>query len=207
MTQLDLATLEAGLDEVRLSPKDDGRLELIVRRPAVGEREPVDEAELDIAEGLVGDCWRARGSSSTKDGSADPLAQLTLTNARLMALVAGSPERRELAGDQLFVDLDLSLDNIPPGTRLAIGSAVVEITDLPHTGCRKYLDRFGKDALKFVSSDAGRELNLRGVNARVVTGGTVRTGDRFARPGRAVARRGAGRSEPGPYIGFRSGAA
>jgi hypothetical protein len=181
MEQLDLAALEAGLDEVRRSPKDDGRLDLIVRRPAVGERELVDEGELDTEEGLAGDCWRARGSSSTVDGSADPNAQLTLTNARMTALVAGSPERRQLAGDQLYVDLDLSTDNVPPGTRLAIGTAVVEITDLPHTGCRKYLDRFGKDALRFVSSEAGRELNLRGVNARVVVGGTVRTGDRISK--------------------------
>jgi hypothetical protein len=177
MAQIDLATLEAGLDEVRRSPKDNGRLELIVRRPAVGERESVDEAGLDAEEGLVGDCWRARGSSSTEDGSANPKAQLTLTNARLMALVAGSPKRRELAGDQLYVDLDLSAENVPAGTRLAIGSAVVEVTDLPHTGCRKYLDRFGKDALRFISSQAGRELNLRGVNARVVVSGTVRAGD------------------------------
>ena len=174
---LDLATLEAGLDEVSRSPRDGGSLELIVRRPAVGEREVVSVAELDTAEGLVGDNWRARGSSSTPDGSADPRAQLTLTNVRATALVAGDAERRALAGDQLYVDLDLSGENLPPGTRLAIGGAVIEITDLPHRGCRKYLDRFGKDALKLASSGAGLALNLRGVNARILVGGTIRVGD------------------------------
>jgi hypothetical protein len=177
MAQLDLEALEAGLDEVLRSPQDDGHVELIVRRPGVGERELVDEAELDSEDGLVGDSWRARGSGSTEDSSPDPRAQLTLTNARFTALVAVNPDRRQLAGDQLYVDLDLSATNVPPGTRLAIGSAIVEVTDLPHLGCRKYLDRFGKDALEFISSKTRRELNLRGVNAKVVVSGTVRVGD------------------------------
>ena len=177
MEHLDLAILDGGLDEIRRSPKDGGRVELIVRRPAIGERELLEEAALDTTEGLVGDCWRARGSSSTPDGSANPRAQLTLTNARVAALVAQTPDRRKLAGDQLYVDLDLSGNNVPPGTRLAIGTALVEVSDLPHRGCRKYLDRFGKDALRWVSSEVGLELNLRGVNAVVVVGGTVRTGD------------------------------
>jgi hypothetical protein len=177
MDHLDLTALAARLDEIRRSPKNDGRLELIVARPSVGEREVLKEATLSTVEGLVGDCWRTRGSSSTEDGSANPKAQLTLANCRAVALVAQSPERWQLAGDQLYVDFDLGVANVPPGTRLAIGSAVVEVTDLPHRGCRKYLDRFGKDALKFVNSEAGQEHNLRGVNARVVVAGTVRTGD------------------------------
>jgi hypothetical protein len=177
MEHPDLATLEAGLDEIRCSPKDGGRVELIVRRPGIGEREVLAEGTLDTDEGLVGDCWLTRGSSDTPDRSANPRAQLTLTNARAVALVAQKPERRELAGDQLHVDFDLSADNVPPGTRLAIGTAVVEVSDLPHRGCRKYLDRFGKDALRWVSSEVGLELNLRGVNAVVVVGGVVRTGD------------------------------
>ena len=177
MKHLDLAVLEAGLDEIRRSPRDEGRLALIVRRPAVEQRETLTEATLDTEEGLVGDCWRARGSSGTADGSANPKAQLTLTNARAVALVAQRDDRWQLAGDQLYVDLDLSGGNVPPGTRLAVGSAVVEISDQPHRGCRKFLDRFGKDALKFVNSEVGRELNLRGVNAMVVVGGIVRAGD------------------------------
>ena len=174
---LPLTALEAGLDEIRLAPADSGRVELIVRRPVVEEREVLEEAELDPVEGLVGDNWRVKGSSSTADGTSNPDAQLTLMNARAAALIAQSQERWPLAGDQLYVDFDLSGENIPPGTRLAIGTAVVEVTDEPHTGCRKYLDRFGNDALKFVNSAIGRELNLRGINTRVVVGGVVRMGD------------------------------
>jgi hypothetical protein len=174
---LPLATLEEGLHEIRRSPGDAGTIELIVRRPAEDERELVDQARLDVVEGLVGDNWRTRGSRATEDGSAHPDLQLTLTNARAIALVAQHRDRWALAGDQLYVDLDLSESNLPAGTRLGVGSAVVEITALPHTGCGKFARRFGVDALKFVNSPAGRELSLRGRNARVVTGGTVRAGD------------------------------
>jgi hypothetical protein len=177
MTHVALAALEQGLTEVLGAPKDSGKVELIARRPAENEREVLTHAELDPVEGLVGDGWRARGSKATEDGSAHPDMQLTLMNARAAALVAGSRDHWPLAGDQLYVDIDLSSANLPPGTRLEIGSAVIEITDIPHTGCGKFSRRFGVDALKFVNSQAGRDLNLRGVNARVVSGGTVQTGD------------------------------
>jgi len=169
--------LQAGLDRIRLSPSTDGTVELIVRRPAVDEREVLDEAELDALAGLVGDTWLERGSRATEDGSANPKAQLTVMNARLVDLVAGTRERWPLAGDQLFVDLDLSKENVPPGTRLALGTAVIETTDEPHTGCAKFSARFGSDALRFINSPQGRALQLRGINARVVTPGRVRQGD------------------------------
>ncbi len=143
----------------------------------MGEREVLAEAELDLAEGLVGDMWRTRPSSKTDDGSAHPDMQVTMMNARCAALVAVEPERRALAGDQLYVDLDLSGENLPPGTRLALGSAVIEVTQIPHTGFAKFGQQFGRDALRFVNSPAGRDLNLRGVNARVVVPGTVKVGD------------------------------
>jgi hypothetical protein len=177
MEHRDLATLTAALDQILASPKDDGRIDLIVRRPTVEERETVTEATLDTDEGLVGDCWRARGSSSTPDGSANPKAQLTLMNARVAALVAVTPDRIPLAGDQFYVDLDLPAANVPAGTRLALGSAVIEVSDEPHMGCRKFFDRFGNDAHRFVNSKEDRDLHLRGINAFVVTGGTVRAGD------------------------------
>jgi hypothetical protein len=173
----DRATLEAGLDEIRKSPKDAGRVELICRRPETEQREVLDEAVLDAGHGLLGDNWLTRGSSSTEDGSSNPLMQLTLMNARSAVLIAGEPERRQLAGDQFFVDFDLSVVNIPPGTRLKLGEATIEITEIPHRGCGKFSSRFGVDALKFVNSGVGRELNLRGVNARIVEGGVVRVGD------------------------------
>lgn len=171
------AELEANLDHIRQSPRDAGTLALIVRRPAVDAREVLDVGELDVAAGLVGDNWRTRGSSRTADGSAHPDMQLNLINARLVALIAPDAARRPLAGDQLHVDLDLSDENLPPGTRLAIGNAVIEVTAIPHTGCNKFKARFGADALKFVNSPVGKELHLRGINAKVVQGGQIAVGD------------------------------
>jgi MOSC domain-containing protein YiiM len=179
MQHVELVDLEAGVARIRGAPKDAGAIELMVRRPAEGERELLDEAELDAVQGLVGDGWHMRGSRATGDGSAHPDLQLTLMNARVTALVAQTRERWALAGDQLYVDLDLSEANLPAGTRLVVGSAVIEITAIPHTGCGKFARRFGVDALKFVNSNIGRELNMRGRNARIITGGTVRTGDQI----------------------------
>jgi MOSC domain-containing protein YiiM len=173
----ELTRLEESLDHIRDAPVDGGTVELIVRRPAVDEREVMTEARLDIRGGLEGDTWRVRGSSRTSDGGPDPEAQLTLVNARVAAAIAGERERWPLAGDQLFVDLDLSLANLPPGSRVQIGSAVVEFSATPHTGCAKFSARYGVDALKFVNSPTGRDLRLRGANCRVVVAGTVRPGD------------------------------
>jgi MOSC domain-containing protein YiiM len=177
MTHLRTEQLEAGLEAIRQSPRDGGAVRLIVRRPAIEAREVPDVCELDTLVGLVGDNWKARGSRHSPDGAALPDSQLTLMNARAAQLVAQSVERWPLAGDQLYVDLDLSSTNLPPGTRLAIGTAVVEITATPHTGCNKFVERFGRDAMKFVNAPAGRALNLRGIYARVVRNGTVRVGD------------------------------
>jgi hypothetical protein len=177
ITHRTTAHLIAGLDEVRRSPTDLGQLALIVRRPEPGRRETIDEGELDPAQGLVGDSWRARGSRRTPDGGPHPEMQVTLMNVRAADLIAGDPARRSLAGDQLYVDLDLGAANLPPGTRVALGDAVLEITAAPHRGCAKFANRFGADAARFVNSDAGVELNLRGINARVVEGGAIRTGD------------------------------
>ena len=170
--------LEAGLDEIRRSPKDEGPLELIVRRPRVNEREILEFGELDLVEGLKGDTWKIRSSSRTDDGSAHPEMQLNIMNSRAIALVAQSKERWCLAGDQFYVDLDLSAENLPPGTRLEFGSAIIEVTPQPHTGCKKFVERFGVEAMKFVNSPTGRELHLRGINAKVIQPGTVRVGDR-----------------------------
>lgn len=173
--------LEARLDEIRRSPADDGTLELIVRRPAVDERELLEVGDLDVDEGLVGDTWNQRPSRRTEDGGPHSDMQLNLINSRLLALISPDPDRRLLSGDQLVVDLDLSSANLPPWTRLAIGGAVIEVTDQPHTGCAKFSDRFGADALCLVNSDVGRNLNLRGVNARVVEPGPIHQEDRIGK--------------------------
>ena len=169
--------LEAGLDEIRRAPKDEGVLELIVRRPEVNNREVLSEGELHLDEGLVGDSWKRRRSKTTLDGSPNPLMQLNVMNARVIALVAQVKSRWQMAGDQLFLDLDLSAENLPAGTRLSLGSAVIEVTPPPHLGCQKFVARFGLDAMKFVNSPLGKELHLRGINAKVVQGGTIRVGD------------------------------
>ncbi len=170
--------LEAGLDHVRAAPRDVGTLDLLVRRPAPDEREVLAQGVLDPDVGLVGDSWLGRGSIRTEDGRAHPDMQLNVMSSRVVDLVAGGVrDRWPLAGDQLFVDLDLSATSLPAGTRLGIGGAVIEVTNQPHRGCAKFARRFGPDALRLVNSDVGRALNLRGVCARVVAGGVVRPGD------------------------------
>lgn len=177
MTHLTPQQLEQGLPHILQSPKAEGILELIVCRPAEGERRVLEQGQLSLAEGLEGDNWHSRGSRHTPDGSAHPEKQLNIMNARAIALIAQSKERWPLAGDQLYIDMDLSDANLPPGSRLQMGSAIIEITPPPHNGCKKFVERFGRDAVKFVNSAVGKELHLRGLNAKVVQEGTIQTGD------------------------------
>ena len=142
---------------------------MIVRRPIKGQREVLEEGQLTLDEGLAGDCW--------KNHSPHPDMQINIMNSRAIALVAADRERWPLAGDQLFLDMDLSETNLPPGSQLELGSALLEITARPHTGCGKFAARFGVDAVKFVNSMRGRELNLRGRNARVLKPGIIRNGE------------------------------
>lgn len=174
---LSITELEAGMEHIRQSPREDGVVKLIVRRPNVDERELVDQADFSLSDGLVGDNWKQRGSSSTPDHSAHPEAQVTVMNARAAALMAQSDERWPLAGDQLYVDFDLSDDNIPAGTHIQLGSVVLEVSEKPHTGCNKFSARFGIEALKFVNSPEGKHLHLRGINTKVIQAGTIRLGD------------------------------
>ena len=169
--------LEAGLDHIRESPRNHGRLVLVVRRPEIDRREMPEEAILDQVTGLAGDNWLTRGSTSMPDGSANPRKQVTVMNARVAELVAGRTDRMPLAGDQLYVDLDLSVDNLPAGSLLALGEAVLEVSEDPHLGCAKFIERFGAEAMRFVNSRIGRQLRLRGMNTRIVVPGTVRLGD------------------------------
>jgi hypothetical protein len=175
--------LEDFIPQLLAAPQDAGTLELVVRRPGLGQREVLDEGELDLVVGLVGDSWMQRGSRKTSDGGPHPEMQLNVMSARMVSFLAGDPERRPLAGDQLYLDLDLSQDNLPVGTRLTIGDpavrgAVIEVTAPPHTGCAKFIERFGAEAMRFVNGSVGRPLRLRGLNARVVEPGRVRPGDR-----------------------------
>lgn len=184
MRHLTSEELTAGLPHITRSPAERGTVELIVRRPEPGERDVLAEGHLHVDHGLVGDGWRVRHSKRTEDGSPHPDMQLNVMNARVAALVAVDHDRWALAGDQLYVDLDLSADNLPAGTRLALGSAVIEVTDEPHRGCFKFSNRYGPDALRFVNSDTDT-LRLRGINAKVVVNGTVRVGDPIEKVGPA----------------------
>jgi MOSC domain-containing protein YiiM len=169
MKHLTVAEIEAGLDEIIASPKDNGVLKLIVRRPRENEREVLETGELDVEKGLVGDDWL------TDDG--DTEAQIAIMNSRLIALLARDENRWPLAGDQLYIDLDLTDENLSAGARLAIGSAIIEVTPKPHNGCRKFVERFGLEAMKFVNSPIGKKFHLRGIYARVVKSGKIRRGD------------------------------
>ena len=169
--------LEAGLKHITQSPKGNGMIEMIVCRPEVDERDMLEVAMLEVAEGLVGDNWKTRGSKNTPDGSAHPEMQINIMNSRTIALLAQDQDRWQLAGDQLFIDMDLSVENLPAGTKLALGSAILEVTAKPHTGCDKFAARFGREAALFVNSTEGKKLHLRGINAKVIQTGTIHVGD------------------------------
>lgn len=180
MTELiyvSIEALEAGLEHIRQSPKDQGRLELIVRRPQILARESLEKGQLDLVEGLVGDNWSTLPSTRTADGTPHPDMQIAIMNTRLMALMTQEKSQWELAGDQLYMDLDLSAANLPPGTKLALGEAVLEVTDQPHTGCVKFSGHFGLDVLKFISAPEGKALRLRGMYAKVIEAGAIHVGD------------------------------
>lgn len=177
MQHLSYEDLETRLGHIRDSPPDRGVVVLVVRRPSAGLRELPAEAMLDPVTGLAGDNWLVRGSKSTPDGSADPQCQVTVMNARVAELVAGGADRMPLAGDQLYVDFDISVANLPAGSLLAVGEAVLEVSEVPHTGCAKFVERFGAEAMRFVNSRVGRQLRLRGMNTRVLQPGIVRPGD------------------------------
>jgi len=172
-----LIELENELEYILDSPKDKGILQLIVCRPNVDQRQELEQAELNKTKGLKGDSWITRGSSKTEDGSSHPEMQINIMNARSIEVITQDNSRWQLAGDQLFIDMDLSSENLPVGSKLAIGSAVLEITSIPHNGCKKFANRFGKDAVIFVNSEIGKKLHLRGVNAKVTQDGQINKGD------------------------------
>ena len=174
---MSLAELENGLPEILRSPTDRGVLRAIVIRPETDARASLPQCELSPEGGVHGDNWAKGCWMSLPDGRPHPDVQVTLMNARAIALIAQEEARWPLAGDNLFVDLDLSDDNLPPGTRLAVGSTLLEITEVPHKGCKKFAARFGVDATRFVNSRAGLRLHLRGIYARIVERGVVAVGD------------------------------
>ncbi len=169
MKHLTTEEIENSLAQVIESPTDNGILHLICRRPKEDEREVLEMGELVIEKGLIGDDWL------TDDGNYE--TQLTIMNSRIIDLIAQDKDRWKLAGDQLFVDLNLSDENLPHGSKIQIGTAILEITPQPHNGCKKFVERFGLDAMKFVNSPIGKQFHLRGIYAKVIQSGTIRQGD------------------------------
>jgi hypothetical protein len=171
---LTTAELEAGLEHIRQSPKDKGALMCIFVRPEVDRRVALQKCEMSVEQGVHGDMWLRKGTPNIE-------AQIMLINTRAIALLARTPDRWGLAGDQLYVDLDLSEDNLPVGQRIAVGTAILEVTSKPHKGCTKFAQRFGKEALAFVNAAEGWQLHMRGICARVVQSGTAKVGDRVVK--------------------------
>ncbi len=165
---LDYGLLQAAFLELPPAPATRGRVVQIVRRGEGGRREYLEHTRVTPHTGVPGDAWARRSAP-------DPDEQITAMQAGVARLLAnGQP--LGLFGDNLFLDLDLSANNLPPGSVLRIGTAGFVITAKPHTGCRKFLTRFGRDALRFVSEAAHRSHNLRGVHLRVLEPGEVRLG-------------------------------
>ena len=178
---LTMEELRAGLPDIRASPADGGELRAIVFRPAHGERRDVESAEISLAGGVHGDHWAKKCWKETEDGRPHPDVQICIMNARSIALIAQERANWPPAGDNLFLDMNLSPENLPPGTRLSLGSAILEITAVPHNGCDSFIARYGRDACVFVNTGEGKQLRLRGIYARVVKDGRVSVGDRATR--------------------------
>ncbi|WP_248583127.1 hypothetical protein [Nocardioides sp. InS609-2] len=176
------ARLAEQMAHLRAAPSGIGTLDMVARRPANGKREVMPEGILDLELGMVGDNWLERATSRAIATGRHLDAQVNVTSSRMVGLLAADDDTRAMAGDQLYVDLDISHANLPVGSRLAIGDpedggAIIEVTAKPHNGCKKFVRYFGREAERFVNSAEGKELRLRGFNARVVSAGVVRRGD------------------------------
>ena len=175
------ADLQASLDHVLESPKDEGTVEFAQIRPAKGKREARESVHLSTEEGAQGDRWILTAPRDRETGEIWREMQVTLMNARMIEAIAGDRDNWPPAGDQFFVDFDLSAENLPAGTHIGIGTAVLEVSAEPHLGCDRFIERYGIDACRFVNSREGKALRLRGVNCRIVRDGEVRSGDRLRR--------------------------
>jgi hypothetical protein len=178
-----LAELQQGLPVILAAPKDEGVLRAIVVRPAHGERLTPGASEVSLARGVHGDHWEKGCWRTTEDGRPDPDVQICIMSARCIELIAGPIENWPPAGDNLFIDMDLTPANMPPGQRFSIGTALFEITAVPHNGCDQFIARFGRDAVLFVNTGEGKRLRLRGIYARVIRDGRIAAGDRVTKLG------------------------
>ena len=180
--------IEARFEWVLEAPADAGRVESLVIRPAVNQREPLQRVMFSPQQGVEGDNWLSSCWKKLPSGESDPDVQVAIMNARMIEVLTNDKSRWPLAGDQLFVDFDLSVGNLAVGDRLQVGAAVLEITAEPHRGCSKFKKRFGQDALTFVNSPQGDVHRLRGVYAKIVSAGEVCVGDSVSKISHKVSR-------------------
>ncbi len=176
-----LEQLELSLETIAASPSKQGTVELIISRPETGKRVVHTIGNFSKTGGLEGDNWANDCWKTLPDGKSDPIVQIAITNTRLLAAICPDKSRWPLAGDQIYTELNLSKTNLPVGTRLSAGTVILEITQEPHLGCSQYAEHFGKDSLKFTLTPRGRELNLRGIYAKVIKSGSINTGDRISK--------------------------
>lgn len=162
------AELESGLQALPPAPRDLGRVTAIIRRPEPQQRESLESVDLSVEAGIPGDAWNRAPTKS-------PEGQLAVMNTAIARLIANGQDL-VVFGDNLFVDLDLSAASLPSGSRLSVGNAIVEVTPLPHNGCKKFHARFGPDALRLVQAPGTRAQNYRGIYWKVVTSGQVQVG-------------------------------
>jgi hypothetical protein len=174
---LSLEELQSHLDSIKQSPQDDGILKAIVIRPVSNERVGMESSVVTPDGGVHGDRWAKQAWLNLPEEELEPKAQITVMNSRAAEVIARNRARWPLAGDNLYVDLDLSEDNLQAGQQLSIGSAVFEITPQPHNGCGKFEQRFGAEALKWVNSEEGKHHHLRGIYIKVVKAGVINVDD------------------------------
>lgn len=173
--------IEAGLPDVHASPKDHGELVAIFTRPAVGERRELQATEITAECGIPDDHWSKGCWKSLENGAPDPDVQISLMSSRFINLIASSRENWGLSGNNIFVDLDLTPENLPIGQKLKVGAAELVITAVPYTGCAKFIERYGRDACVYVNRGLGRDMRLRGVYGRVVKDGYIKVGDKVTK--------------------------
>ncbi|MFT5632095.1 MAG: hypothetical protein ACI9HB_003282 [Gammaproteobacteria bacterium] len=176
-----LAECEDALSTILAAPKSGAIVEQLCLRPGFSERSFPELLELTVAGGIIGERWTKAPWLTLSDGTPDPRIQVSILSKRVMDLCWRDRENTHHPGDTMIVDMDLGVENLPNGTRLGIGSAVVEVSDKFNTACIKWQGRYGAESLRWLNLRKNRDYRLRGILCRIVQDGVVRLGDELAR--------------------------